>query len=160
MQSTEFDPYLRLVDPKGVQVAEDDDSGGSLNAQISYKAEDTGTFRIIATGFGNNTRGKFTLTIREIAVRDAQPGELKFDENGSTTIKDKLTANNGIDSLGRPFRTYVFTGNNATLYRVSVKGLASAKLRLEDDTGRVLRGSTPWRSGEVTLTFRPKVNGT
>src|SRR5207244_627360 len=73
LESTDFDAYLRLEDPRGVQVAVDDDSGGNLNARISHTATETGTFRLIATGYGRDTRGKFTLTIREIVVREAKP---------------------------------------------------------------------------------------
>src|SRR5438105_2950700 len=36
MVSTQFDSYLRLEDAKGRELAEDDDSGGNLNAQIVF----------------------------------------------------------------------------------------------------------------------------
>ena len=36
MVSTELDSYLRLMDAKGNQLAEDDDGGGSLNARILF----------------------------------------------------------------------------------------------------------------------------
>src|SRR5689334_8477432 len=37
-----LDPYLRLEDGAGKQVAEDDDGGEGLNARIVYKAPKTG----------------------------------------------------------------------------------------------------------------------
>src|SRR5262245_54555492 len=42
MMSKDLDAYLRLENPKGNQVAEDDDGGDGLNARIIYKAEETG----------------------------------------------------------------------------------------------------------------------
>jgi thiol-disulfide isomerase/thioredoxin len=66
-----FDPYLRLLDPKGKQVAEDDDSGGGLNARIVYKAPETGEYKVIATTFPPNQTGKYTLVVSE-----AKPGDM------------------------------------------------------------------------------------
>ena len=63
-QSGAFDAYLRLEDPMGANVAEDDDSGGNLNARIIFRAPQTGTYRIIATSFRGGT-GAFTLTVRK-----------------------------------------------------------------------------------------------
>jgi hypothetical protein len=59
-----LDPYLRLEDPSGRQVAKDDDGGGNQNARIIYRAEQTGTHRIIATSFGADQRGRYRLSAR------------------------------------------------------------------------------------------------
>jgi tetratricopeptide (TPR) repeat protein len=59
-----LDPYLFLHDAAGKKLAEDDDSGGGLNARIVFRAEQDGTYRIQATSF-NAGRGAFTLTVRE-----------------------------------------------------------------------------------------------
>ena len=60
-----LDPYLRLQDAAGKQLAFDDDSGGGLNARITFRAPATGTYRIVATSFANAGRGEFTLMVRE-----------------------------------------------------------------------------------------------
>jgi thiol-disulfide isomerase/thioredoxin len=57
-----FDPYLRLQGPTGNVVAEDDDGGGFPNAQITYKAEKDGTYKIVATTFLPGMTGKYRLT--------------------------------------------------------------------------------------------------
>ena len=44
-----IDAYLRLEDAKENQFAEDDDSGGNLNARIIFRAPKTDTYRIICT---------------------------------------------------------------------------------------------------------------
>jgi tetratricopeptide (TPR) repeat protein len=59
-----LDPYLFLLDAAGKKLAEDDDSGGGLNARIVFRAEQEGTYRIRATSY-NAGRGAFTLSVRE-----------------------------------------------------------------------------------------------
>ena len=44
-----LDPYLVLSDATGKKLAEDDDSGGGLNARITFRAAQAGTYRIHAT---------------------------------------------------------------------------------------------------------------
>jgi len=61
-----LDPYLVLTDGTGKSLAEDDDSGGGLNARIIFRPEQAGTFRILATSI-NFGAGAFTLTVRETA---------------------------------------------------------------------------------------------
>jgi hypothetical protein len=64
MVSTQFDPFLRLENAAGQQLAQDDDSGGFPNARIVYIAPEDGTYRVIGTSFSPATGG-FTLLIRE-----------------------------------------------------------------------------------------------
>ena len=78
MKSKDIDSYLRLENPAGDEVAKDDDSGDGLDARIIYKADATGDFKIIATTFGGNITGKFTLTARD---KDAPAG-------GATALKN------------------------------------------------------------------------
>jgi len=60
-----FDPYLRLEDMAGKQLAFDDDGGDNLNSRITHKAAADGTYRIIATTFGGGDNGAFVLKVRE-----------------------------------------------------------------------------------------------
>lgn len=64
MVSTQIDPYLRLENMSGRQLAQDDDSGGFPNARIIFQAPEDGTYRVIGTSFAPATGG-FTLLIRE-----------------------------------------------------------------------------------------------
>jgi tetratricopeptide (TPR) repeat protein len=59
-----LDPYLFLLDAAGKTLAEDDNSGGGLNARIVFRAEKDGSYRIRATTL-NAGSGAFTLTVRE-----------------------------------------------------------------------------------------------
>lgn len=66
MKSTDFDSYLRLENPEGVQVAFDDDSGGFPDARIIYRAPKTGDYTIICTTFGAGSTGKYTLIVKDL----------------------------------------------------------------------------------------------
>jgi predicted Zn finger-like uncharacterized protein len=61
-----LDPYLRVEDMNENVLAEDDDSGGNLNARITYVARHTGAHVIVATAFNPDQLGPFTLTVREL----------------------------------------------------------------------------------------------
>jgi tetratricopeptide (TPR) repeat protein len=79
-----LDPYLLLEDADGQHLAEDDDSGGGLNARIIYRVFRDGVYRIRATSF-NAGLGDFNLTVRETkdapAKAAATPGKSADDWN-------------------------------------------------------------------------------
>lgn len=64
MDSQDFDTYLRLESPTGENLAEDDDSGGDLNARIDFRPGQAGMFRVIATSFDGGV-GQFRLKVQE-----------------------------------------------------------------------------------------------
>src|SRR5262245_48561440 len=59
-----MDPYLRLEDSAGTQLAQDDDSGGNLNARIVFTPPKTDTYRIIATTCSPGRVGHYLLRVR------------------------------------------------------------------------------------------------
>lgn len=66
LRSADFDAYLRLEDPSGKQIAENDDGGGGVkgtDAQIVFKAERNGEYTIAATSYNGTGKGKYTLTV-------------------------------------------------------------------------------------------------
>jgi peroxiredoxin len=67
MAGTGFDAYLRLEDNAGMELAEDDDSGGDLNAQIVFNCTKDGDYKIYCTCVGDAT-GKYVLTIKASAA--------------------------------------------------------------------------------------------
>lgn len=75
MSSKDFDPFLRLLDKKNQQVAEDDDSGGDLSSRIIYSPTESGDHHIVAATL-NGDVGKFTLNVREVSIK----GEAKLRE--------------------------------------------------------------------------------
>jgi thiol-disulfide isomerase/thioredoxin len=65
-----FDPFLRLEDSSGKQLAMDDDGGGFPNAKIIFKAEKAGTYKVIATTFAPNMTGAYAITVARATPRD------------------------------------------------------------------------------------------
>ncbi|NJO40101.1 MAG: hypothetical protein HC769_05720 [Cyanobacteria bacterium CRU_2_1] len=61
--SPDFDTYLFLLDPNGNVIAEDNDSGGNLNARIALELAESGTYRAIVNSYRVDGRGRYRLTI-------------------------------------------------------------------------------------------------
>jgi predicted Zn finger-like uncharacterized protein len=64
LKSTAFDAFLRLSAPTGMPLASDDNGGGGTNARITYRANATGMYRILAISH-NGKIGAFHLTVTE-----------------------------------------------------------------------------------------------
>ncbi|MEB2287956.1 MAG: PPC domain-containing protein [Anaerolineae bacterium] len=61
-----LDSYLAILDPTDQVIAEDDDSAGGLDAQISIRLPESGSYLIIATRNGldtGTTAGPYSLTL-------------------------------------------------------------------------------------------------
>lgn len=63
-EGSEFDPYLRLLNDAGEEVAQNDDGGGALNSRLQYLMPDDGPLTIVASGYGEGA-GSFTLRVAE-----------------------------------------------------------------------------------------------
>ena len=63
MVSDDFDPYLILRAPSGQQ-EDNDDAGGSTNARIDYRADETGTWRVSFTSASPGETGRYQATVR------------------------------------------------------------------------------------------------
>jgi thiol-disulfide isomerase/thioredoxin len=99
MVTKDFDAYLRLEDPSGKQLDEDDDSGGDLNARIIFNCMKDGNYRVIATCYAEAT-GNYTLTVKSsgTAVK-------------STTAHDQLIGKAAPDFAG----TFTLNGKDVKL---------------------------------------------
>ena len=66
-----FDPFLRLEDPAGKQLAENDDRGPKdMNSRIVYRAVRDGEVRIVATTFESDQTGAFALKVYEADAKE------------------------------------------------------------------------------------------
>jgi hypothetical protein len=63
LMSSDFDSYLSLRNQSGQEIAHDDDSGGGLNARITWTLPYTGAYQILANTLRANQFGSFTLSI-------------------------------------------------------------------------------------------------
>ena len=61
---SQWDNYLRLENSRGLQLAQDDDSGGFPNARIVFRAPEDGWYRLIVTTYSAGASGPYTLKVR------------------------------------------------------------------------------------------------
>jgi thiol-disulfide isomerase/thioredoxin len=140
-----FDAYLRLEDPSGTLLAEDDDGGGNLNSRIYHKAEKDGAYRLIATTAEPNQTGKYVLVIAEINPADIFKAEkqLVADLNKRFAAKkDKLTAED-VEAAMQTAQNLEFRAPAlaAEAYTSFGKALASAADKKVAEFGRMLEGA-------------------
>jgi hypothetical protein len=58
-----MDPYLRLEDSRGINLAQDDDGEGNLNSRIEFNPPREEMYRVIATTLSPRRLGKYLLTV-------------------------------------------------------------------------------------------------
>ncbi|MCI0684810.1 MAG: hypothetical protein L0Y71_22160 [Gemmataceae bacterium] len=68
-----MDPYLRLEDSAGRNLAQDDDGEGNLNSRIEHNPGREETYKIIATTLSGGRTGKFLLTVDAYPPGKAPP---------------------------------------------------------------------------------------
>lgn len=62
-KSTKFDSYMKLVDPDGKIVADDEDSGGDVNSRILIEPKASGEYKLLASRKRGNAFGDFMVEI-------------------------------------------------------------------------------------------------
>jgi tetratricopeptide (TPR) repeat protein len=65
--SDQFDTYLLVEDDQGKTLAEDDDGGEGLNSRLVFVPPSSGTYRLVATSYGQQGAGPYTLSVQEFA---------------------------------------------------------------------------------------------
>ena len=76
LSSRRFDSYLTLETAEGVEVASNDDSGGSLDAAIENVAlPETGTYTVIVTSANGTGTGNFVLNLTYSGIDSIEYGE-------------------------------------------------------------------------------------
>ncbi|MEL1250731.1 PPC domain-containing protein [Aurantiacibacter gilvus] len=70
-EGDDLDPYLELRDAAGETIASNDDGGDSLNSLLRHTFEESGTYTIVATSYGDTT-GDYRLRVRSQRAATAQ----------------------------------------------------------------------------------------
>lgn len=140
MKTRAFDAFLRLENPKGDQVAADDDSGGMLDARIVYRAPLTGDFTICAMSLGGGSTGKFVLTVKDITKPGEAAGkgiEIKNDK-GKGDFTGKLDKDDPLHK-NKKHKLFTFNMEAGKTYQIDMKsGAFDSYLYLESPEGDVL----------------------
>lgn len=93
LRSPEFDTYLILQDAAGNTIAENDDRMvGDTNSRLSTILPEAGTYQVLVTGFSEDSRGLYDLTVQEAQVTKAiQPLTQGQLEPTDRLVTDTLT---------------------------------------------------------------------
>jgi peroxiredoxin len=181
--SKDFDPFLRLEDPTGAKVAEDNDSGGRVNARIAYKAAKSGMHKIVVSTFGANETGKFKLTatlespaqdkaVEKVEKKEpakqpakeppskAPPGKaiaLKLEAGKPLQVNGQLAKSDATDADKKHFKLYTITLTGGMEYRIDMKGGKDldAYLRVEDEAGKIMAEDQFGDPNESGVKFTP-----
>lgn len=162
------DPMLRLFSTSGTLLASNDDFGGSLNSQITYRATQAGTFYLEASSAVANETGRYSLFARTAVV---PPADDDFrDGIGDTTaplgaVAQGVTSTGSIETTGdkdvfainlEAGKTYTFDLRTGT-----ASGLADPLLKLFSSTGTLLRENDDFGTSlDSQITFQADRTGT
>lgn len=120
MTSSSMDSLVRITGP-GNFTAQDDDSGGNLNARLEVTLPASGEYRIAATTFGADVTGNYMLRVSEIAAtdapREASGGALQLGQiySGALASGDRRASGGQFED------TYTFTGRAGQTLRVTME---------------------------------------
>jgi hypothetical protein len=138
--SRAFDAYLRLENPKGDQVAANDDGGGMLNSRITYRAPEDGDYMILAMSLGGGSTGKFTLKVKELtpaAPVNAKGFDLKLDK-GQVAAASMIAANDPAYK-GKRHKAFTLHVEAGKTYQIDMISMAfDPYLFLENPDGEVI----------------------
>ena len=70
LNSSEFDAYLALMDPKFKGIAKNDNGGEGSNAKITITLPTTGTYTVVVKAFEKGQQGSYKLSWREASAKD------------------------------------------------------------------------------------------
>jgi hypothetical protein len=107
----DLDPYLRLLDPDGEILAENDDRApGDLNATLIYSDLPQGEYRLEATRYNFNlgeTAGPY-----EVSITLEEPAQLRYDVSGAALAEAGYPAITPLPESDRMVLVYL-AGDNA-----------------------------------------------
>lgn len=165
LKSSEFDPFLRVENAAGHELASDDDGGEDLNSRLIFTPPQTGLYRVIVTTFqggaGNfHLRVESSVPLTTVAAGNDQIEHLKM--NGAVSVTDKLTAAAPDTVRKHAYRkVYAVNLESRCRYTISLKSPAfTSHLRLEDADGNELASESERTPAlGALLTFLPAQTG-
>jgi hypothetical protein len=102
LESTDFDPYLILVDPNQTIIAENDDVvTGSQNSQITITLPQNGTYTVIANAYQEGGQGEYTLMVTSsLRASLASPNTQDGAEEISEEASEELNRSGSVSEFG------------------------------------------------------------
>ncbi|MCL4714269.1 MAG: pre-peptidase C-terminal domain-containing protein [Hyphomonadaceae bacterium] len=151
------DPYLRIYDGNGVEVAADDDGGTGLNPYLNFVSPTGGTYFAAVSAYGGGGTGRYTLSVSDTDV----PGHIYTDEYLDSVNDSRISS---IEMPGDR-DTYRVSLEAGARYVIDVRGhgghpLADAFLTLLDASGETILTDDDSGDGlDARLRYRPEHDG-
>jgi hypothetical protein len=100
-----LDTFLRLIPEGDVRtvLAEDDDSGGGLNAQVDFTLPADGTYWILASTPYQNNFGGYTLRLDKRVPGDGDAGRAIVPITTGEVVQGELTGLDNTNEEGSPY---------------------------------------------------------
>jgi hypothetical protein len=86
MESQEFDTYLIVRSPSGVETVSDDFEG-TMISQVDLVATEAGTWTAWASAFSSSSLGSYTLSVRPGAVGQGRLAQGRLDHQDQQALK-------------------------------------------------------------------------
>jgi len=123
LASTEFDPYLVLVTPRGQRVENDDaeDGSGTRNARIRRRLDEAGTYQVGVTSYQPGERGRYELRVTtEEAESPPRTAPQAVALTAGRSTSGRLEPGDATLATGEYFDTYTFQGRAGQVVRVDL----------------------------------------
>jgi serine protease Do len=156
LMSKDFDSFLRLLSPRGDQIAENDDGGDFLNSRLRFTPEEDGEYQLVATSLNRKT-GKYVLRVRAVAPLVGK--KLKVGDD----VQDRLAQDDpsppGIDKRAKVYNL-AMTADKTYVFDLVSKQF-DAYLILQDPAGQTIAHDDDGGEGlNSRLRFRCTADGT
>ena len=106
------DPYLRLYNSSGVQVAVDDDGGSGYDSLLTFTPTTTGTYYAAAGSYDDGGAGDYVLSVTSGTTSTA---DITFDDNDSGAYSTSVTSGGNILSSHVNVSTSWLTSSGTSL---------------------------------------------
>ncbi len=142
MSSSEFDSYLILRGPNGAVMAEDDDSGGDVNAAIHAVAPESGTYTLIATQYAL-ADGGYVVSVDVATVRPLRATRIRLDQR----VRGSLDPDDPRADSGGAVDVYHYDGDAGDRLQLNVGSHTQTRILVAGPTGESLYDSGSQRLG-------------
>ena len=157
---TLFDPYLRVFNPDGTLLAENDDGDDGLNSALNLLVPDTGSYYVVADSYLSIEAGTYSLEISSGTAAPESGVRMFSVASSDRVIPGEITYGGALDS-------YTVELSVGMLYTFSLRGADSGvgtlvdpylELFLNDEFVNFSDDSGDGRDSKIN--FIPAVSGT
>lgn len=127
LSSDKIDTYLRLEAPNGVEVAQDDDSGGGTNSRLLFEPQFSGMYRLIVTTYAPKTTGKYQLVITSTSNN---PGNGDPNARNLLLKAEGRIGVSGKEEQGRPCEVFYVGIGSTSATKIIVDGTKGVPLKV------------------------------